>query len=137
MSEPSPPTAPATFRQPDQSAAETAGLEIALEERMERFMASTGDPVANAMAREMTGDHITQVLDLAKEREVNRHREATQGGPFVLMCVVVLLLFVFALAWLTLSYGHSEIITPIITALVGALGGFGIGRSMKKPSQTE
>ena len=41
----------------------------------------------------------------------------------------------FGLAWLTLAYGKSEIIAPIITAIIGGAGGFGWGKSVGAKKQ--
>lgn len=112
-------------------------LEIALEEHMERVMASTASPMEEAMAREITGAHLDKMLDLAKQREENRHKTDESSGTRITTVALLIFLFVGGMSWLALAFGHSEIVVPVISAMVGLAGGFGLGRASKKSPPSE
>ncbi|VTR91863.1 unnamed protein product [Gemmata massiliana] len=89
------------------------------------------------MAAQVQPEHLKQILETAKLREMNRHQEATDRlkyQPAVVSAVLMLaFLFILFFGWLALAYGKSEIILPVITALTGLIaggvGGYGVGKS--------
>ncbi|MGL6096310.1 MAG: hypothetical protein ACRC7O_11005 [Fimbriiglobus sp.] len=97
-------------------------------------------PMDDAIARRMKAEHVTQMFEFLKLREANRHTEATDAARHrpVMSAVVVfaVLGFVFCFAWLSLAYGKSEMVLPVVTGVTGlaagAIGGYGYANSEKK-----
>ena len=100
-----------------------------IEEMMERVAASatTSSPLETAIANTLDKDHLTKIIDQHSQREANRHKETADERTNTTTVLLLLVLFVIALAWITLYYGKSEIVVPVFTALIGVAGGFGIG----------
>lgn len=88
-----------------------------------------------AAAANMTAEHVTQLLQLATLRETNRSAEAinraTIRPKFTAVIVISVLVFLAVVVISALGFNRPEIVTPVITGLTGALGGFGLGRATK------
>ena len=121
--------------------------EVQIEHQLTRFMQAASvpavSPVERAVARKLTPEHITQLLDYKRKQEENRHSEQLEANKFVpTLCAVVIgltLLFVLGLAWLAMAYGKSEVLIPVLSGMVGlagaAWGGYGLGRAKKKSAR--
>lgn len=93
-------------------------------------------PIAQSVAAKVTSKNLSELVELQRLKETNRHAEATarQNNLPTLLTATVggLLVFVLVLAWLCLHYGKAEVIVPILSGLsgliAGAAAGYGIGR---------
>ena len=106
---------------------------LAIEEQFERITASssTSGPLETAVANAIDKDHLTKIIEQGAQRETNRHKEVSDARTGSITALLVAGALVIGLTWLTLSYGKPEVIVPIITAIVGAAGGYGWGKSSK------
>ncbi len=77
-------------------------------------------------------------------RENNRHTESIErhkNRPYLAAGLIIfVLVFVLLLTWIALAYGKSEIVIPVLTGIVGlvggAIGGYGYGRSQPPAEQS-
>ena len=96
---------------------------------------------ADAIAGKVTGDHITEAIKHAGERERFTHTERILSTSLLGVVGVLALLFVFGICWLFLSFNKPEllekILPPLITFATGAFGGFGIGRYTARKPKSE
>jgi hypothetical protein len=120
------------------------GSVIKIEERLEQFLATSIDahPLDEALARSVSAEHLSAFLRIVEQREQNRHLEVTKAksstSSMTIILVALSLAFIVVSLWLCLSYNHPEILTPILTAVGGLLGGVGISKlfeNRKKPDQ--
>ncbi len=92
----------------------------------------------DAIAGKLTGDHITQSIHVAEEKDRQSHEERklsiyTLGAAFTISIVLV-----FALSWLFLAYHEPQLLEKVLQVVIafasGAFGGFGVGKwSSSKP----
>ncbi len=90
-------------------------------------------------------DLLKSALEAGGKKEENQFQITKQkldadtennkrGQRFGLVIIVVALIFCFALSWLFLMFDAKELVTPVIAALVGFVGGYGLGRRSAKDS---
>jgi hypothetical protein len=99
------------------------------QEKFEQLIETFGQGVNHdAFAAKLSPEHVTTLLRHAESQDKRRHERykslRVQRAGLALAgmgCVVFL-------CWLFLAYSHSELLTPIITLIIGAAGGYGAGR---------
>lgn len=79
----------------------------------------------NALVEKFTDDHIDKIID-------GEHDDRKHGRMFHLLSLIACGVIFLLLCWLFLGFEKAEFITPIITAILGAGAGFGIGRYTAK-----
>jgi len=81
----------------------------------------------------MDAQHITQVIDLSGKADERRHLDRQESRKAGLKLAALGLVFVFALSWLFLAFGKTDMLLPIITHIttgaLGLFGGYGYARS--------
>lgn len=84
-------------------------------------MQSAGAP-HDAFLNKLDDSHIHKVIDNSHTQE--EHKLWVKAGLAVLLAIMVI-----ALCWLFLAFEKSEHVDAIIALVIGALGGFGLGKS--------
>ena len=89
----------------------------------------------DALTARLSDRQLSQVITQAAAEDLRKHEERMLLIRSTMYLLAGSLVVVIVLCWLFLYYQKSELITPIITAILGAAGGFGVGRSTapKKP----
>lgn len=105
--------------------------------RLREMLAMVGQwgPAPHPLADKISGEHITTMLDIDRERVVNqrdndRHARITHAVMFGGFCGFVLLL-VALLLWAGNDDLTEKILIGLVTAVASGFGGYGIGRSRK------
>ena len=98
--------------------------------RVERFMGmmQVGSR-SESLIEKLDTSQISQVIDNAEKDSVRQHtldqkQENSRRFYALTVCFVV-----FAICWLFLGYNKTEHIDAVISAIVGLLGGYGLGKA--------
>ena len=88
-------------------------------------------PMPHPLTSKITEEHVTKIIDNV-EKDDQRSFEERKGVRNTTLTIFILILVFIAgfLIFFTLR-GQTEILIPLLTAVVGAGGGYGIGRSTK------
>lgn len=93
------------------------------------FMAGSLPPPHYYIARKMTPEHIGKILDSVERDSQREHQGRMSSKRWNFAWLIACLIFILAISGLFLWKDKSEYIVPIITALLGFAGGYGIGLS--------
>jgi hypothetical protein len=93
------------------------------------FMAGAMPPPHYHIAKKMTSEHIGKVIDGIEKDSQREHQGRMSTRRWNFAWLIACLIFILALSGLFLWKEKSEYIVPIITALLGGAGGYGIGLS--------
>ena len=85
------------------------------------------DPVAGRIAEVLTEEHVGTLIANTDAVGRRKHEAAKQREWFRLGLAVVILGTIVGLCWLLLAYGATDHLDAILTAAIGAAGGFGAG----------
>jgi len=94
------------------------------------FMAGSYPPPYHYIFRKMTPEHIGKVIDSLDSDSQRDHKERMSTRRWYYAYLITILMFILLLSLLFLWKDKSEYIVPIITAILGGAGGYGIGLSM-------
>lgn len=111
-------------------------------EKITEMMALMGGSIGNPIHNKMNEEHITQVLDLAKqhdEREFilhkegqnNEHKQTISNRRYIFASFVIIIGLILTI--MIVFKDKTEVLTPVLSGigglLTGALGGYGFGKS--------
>ena len=99
---------------------------------VERFMAIGGtlSPPSRILDK-LDTRLIGKLFDQAEEESKREHARQMRSMTILGIWVGSIPILIGLLCWLFLYYGKSEQVEKIIALVVGAVGGFGIGRASK------
>jgi len=92
-------------------------------------MAGSLPPPHHYIARKITPEHIGKILDSCEKDSQREHQGRMSNRRWKYAYLITCLIFILAISGLFLWKDKSEYIVPIITALSGFAGGYGIGLS--------
>ena len=104
-----------------------------MRQTMSEFRMSVGPP-ESPFAKHVTGEHITQQQENEAKAMDYENKDRARNHRLVIIIVVALV----ALAVLVLVLFRDdaqtirEILVPVLTGLVGAIGGYGYGKSKRE-----
>lgn len=93
------------------------------------FMAGSFTSPHHYLFRKMTSEHIGKVLDGVERDNQREHQGRMSTRRWNYAYLITCLIFILAISGLFLWKDKSEYIVPIIAALSGFAGGYGIGLS--------
>jgi hypothetical protein len=106
-------------------------------------MVTHSSPNRDPLAEKMTSEHVSKVLEISDKQELHdfqlRQQVQTQQlqiAKTLAYLVAFALAMCFALCWLFLYFGKSDLVSLIITALLAGGGGVGIGTGIKRLGKT-
>ena len=80
----------------------------------------------------MTPEHVGKVIDNTEKDSIRDHENRMSARKWNFAALTIVLMFVLLLAAGCLWKDKLEYIAPIITALIGGVGGYGVGLTQSK-----
>lgn len=95
----------------------------------ETFLSLSG-PMQNPIARKVTGDHITQLIENSAVESKREHDHKANGRLYTLVYVVLGILVFFGLAWM-FAKNDPELFKEILKLFTTFAAGLGVGWGFK------
>jgi len=110
--------------------------------KITEMLALMGGPMGNPIHNKMNEDHITQVLELAKqhderefilhkEGQTNDHVQTISNRRYIFASFIIIVGLILAV--MIIFKDKPDVLTPVLSGigglLTGALGGYGFGKS--------
>lgn len=95
-------------------------------------MSMSSGPAPHPIFSKMNTEQVGKVIDYVEEDNKRDHNYRVSQRRYDFATIIVILLFVLALAAGCLWKDKLEYIAPIITAIVGFGGGYGLGMSRQR-----
>ena len=84
----------------------------------------------NPISEKITEEHITKLIENSDEQDKRDRKERNVDKYFSLILIIIALVFVgFLIVFLQ---SNEKLLITIITAIFSFIGGFGLGKSLKK-----
>lgn len=93
------------------------------------FMAGSFAPPSYHISKKLTTDQIGKVIDNIESESVRDHKERMSSRRWNFAYLMLSLLFIVCISLIFLWKDKAEYVVPIITALLGGAGGYGLGLS--------
>lgn len=102
-------------------------------ETLMRFMAMGMTSVGNPILEKMTGEHVSQVINLATKHDERQATLLTQGQrnehtqwivSAIIGCTAFVVVVALVILILVLFRDRAEVLVPALTGIGGVLGGF-------------
>lgn len=91
------------------------------------FMSSTSGPAPHPILSKINTEQVGKVIDYVETESIRDHKNRMSSRRWSFAALVIVLLFILSLAAGCLWKDKLEYIAPIITAIIGAAGGYGVG----------
>ena len=88
--------------------------------------------MAERIAQVLTEDHVGTLIANTDAAGRRKHEAARQQDWVRLGLAVLILSTIVVLCWLLLGYGATDHLDAVLTAAIGAAGGFGAGWATAK-----
>jgi len=95
-------------------------------------MFMTSGPAPHPLMSKITSEQVGKVIESIENDSVRDHENRMSSRRWGFAALVVVLLFILLLALACLWRDKAEYIAPIISALVGGVGGYGLGISQAR-----
>ena len=100
-----------------------------IQKSISMVMAGSMPPPSYYITKKITSEQIGKIIDHAESESQRDHKERMSTRRWNFAYMIGGLLFILLLSTLFLWRDKAEYMAPIITALVGGAGGYGIGLS--------
>lgn len=94
--------------------------------RMISMFMSSG-PAPHPLISKMNTEQVGKVIEYVETESIRDHKNRMSSRRWSFAALVIVLLFILSLAAGCLWKDKLEYIAPIITAIIGAAGGYGVG----------
>lgn len=101
----------------------------------EFFATMMSGPMPHPLLSKIDSEHIHKIIDFSDKDADREFKSSAYKRRYAFAALLLAALFVaFLLVYMT-QIGKTEYVTPILTALVGAAGGYGIGFARGRKTQ--